>query len=238
VKSARFLFLLMCFFTDVKVRAADCSNTPCVMHTSSSSQHKIFSEGKRRLVLAPESLLQVQKDGLRLVKGLLYIEADERIRLTAPFGFFVCGGGCRALIERQMDSVKLKSLKGNWRIWRLGDKEVYGLPPGMEITLGRVEIGGTAEMEFPQSLPWQSTLQSWSRLFPGSPEQFKQIVTEFRPVWRSAVEAAANLQLRAAGRTIASHEAELARGRARQRARAIEDESLRKLFRERNYIDP
>lgn len=225
----RVLLLFTFFFLDVKVRAEV---------VSASAHRKTMKTDGVQFVLASQSLLEIQKQGtLRLVKGQLYLESEHKVKLTAPFGSFECMSDCLALLERRVDAVKLQSLGGYWRIRRLGDETLYGLPPGMEMTLGRVDLDGAAEMEFPQSVPWDSTIRSWARLFPGTREEFKVRISEFRPVWREAVEAATDLQHGEAGRTIASHEADLARIRARQRAQEREDESLRKLFRAKNNID-
>ena len=91
-------------------------------------------------------------------------------------------------------------------------------------------------MEFPQSLPWLSTVKSWAKLYPGNAKQLREEVADFRPAWREAVEAVSHLHAETAERAIASYEAGQAQERARQKAREREDESLRSLFRAKNNL--
>jgi len=245
--SARRLVLIAAlFFIDVRVRAENkheeepCwgKEIPCAIQSVDHKQE--FKAGDDfTLVLAANSLAQ-QRDGknVQLVSGDFYIEIAKPLVFKTPYASFTCEGECKALVRRKAEEVSWKSLGGDWKVKRLGDGKEYTLSGGLQVTIGEVETNGLARMELPQSLPWAPTVLEWSKIYPGTVDLFKSDVTHFREVWRAGVDAAAAMQEQLAARAVASYEDALAKERARQKSIENEEAQLRRLFRQKNHIDP
>jgi hypothetical protein len=228
----RSALLVMMFFADVRVRAEEVLFAPHGLRAVNTERVEMR--------LAPHTLLETRSEKwIHIVRGELYVRVQKPVTFGTAFASFSCDKDCYAIFQRSQDEVTIKSLKGTWRVKRVGEKAVeYGVKAGLQVTLGEVRDDGVAMMEFPQSLPWLSTVKEWSYFYSGKPEEFKSEMRDFRKTWRRAVELVSELHVTAAGRTIASYEAELARERARRKAQAVEDAKLRQLFRQKTYIDP
>lgn len=240
---SRWLMMLALFFVDVRVRAEslnqDCwgKQIPCAIH--SQQQLRELLSGDLTVVMAKNSLLEHREEKLiHLVKGEFYATVNTATKLTTPFAKFVCQEKCKALLERRADEVTIKALEGEWVIQRAGDSKNYTLPSGFQVRISAVQSDGVAQMEFPQSLPWDSTVQQWARFFRSAKSAFKEELARFRQDWKLAVESASQLHANEASRVIASHETDLAKERARRLAIQKEESALRELFRKKNYIDP
>lgn len=240
MKALRFSFLFFCFFMDVHVRADECwgKSVPCAI--AASTQRRILNVNEKGyFVLSPNAMIELREGSeIRLVRGSLYVEFSEPVTFLVPFGRVHCGSNCYARLERKESSLQVQVVRGSWNLLRLGDSTNYLVPEGMQLVLGEVMGDGLADMEFPQALPWESFIKSWAKLYPHSSHEFVDTVRKFRPVWEKAVESAVQIQSKEAGRAMASHEAVMARAEARRRAEANEDESLRKMFREKNGLQP
>lgn len=239
MSSGRLLTLVLCFFMDVRVHAEECweQKWPCAIRSKS---HRKNLEGKDlKMSLAPKAVIDARaQNHIQVVYGSIYAEVGSAKTFAAAFGSVTCEQKCKVIFERTSGRLRIFSLAGTWSIKRLGDTASYRLPAGYQMLLSEVGTDGKAGLEFPQALPWDSTLKTWAELYPGPFEDFKKAVADFRVYWVQAIEEGSKLQAQEAGRAIASHEASLAAARARQKREEQEDESLRKLFREKNNIYP
>jgi hypothetical protein len=243
MRTLRGLTLVALFCIDVHVKAEEhkscwADKLPCAV-SATASRRVIEEESKLRLVLAPGALLERREDDLvQLVRGSFYVEIEAPMKFQTPYGRFWCVGECKALFERRATEISLKSLGGDWRIERSGEKQDYALAAGLQILLAEADSSGRAQMDFPQSLPWISTMKQWAALFPGDTEEWKTQAAVFRDVWRGAVESVSDLHQVTARREVAAFDRAQAQERARQKARESEDQSLRDLFRTKNYVHP
>lgn len=226
------LCLVLCFFLDVHVRAEEA--------IGAAHGRKIIQRENLKVVLDKGALVEVRGSGFHLVRGFFLVEAQLATRFSTPFATLWCENNskCKALFERTSDHLSVKSLAGEWRFTRNGDAQIYSLPLAMQMRFAEVTDEGVASMDFPQSLPWLSTLKVWGRLFVGKPDEFKAQVSEFRAVWKAAVETASQLHAQGAARTIASAEAEASKREATRRQDERETNELRRQMRERNYLTP
>lgn len=237
----RWLMCIALFCVDVRVRAEELAGScwdkemPCPVQAN-DRRRLVESEGLKISLAAGSLVEQRDADSVQLVQGSFYIFTSRAVVFKTPYAQFECEDECKALVEREPLRLTLKSLAGRWLVTRKGETQQYALPAGLQILLGEVEPNGRAQMEFPQSLPWLSTVKSWAKLYPGSAKELRQEVADFRPAWREAVEAVSRLHLDTAKRAIASYESNQAQELARQKARAREDESLRSLFRAKNNL--
>ena len=236
-------FVLICiFFLDVHVKAdtkagklAECwgKKIPCPVQAEQSK--KIITAGEMRIALSPRSLLEQRDEKtIQLVRGQFYVEASEPVVFKSPFAKVWCDGSCKGLFVRTSDKFEIKSLEGRWILQRNGEKSNYQIPEAQLVAVSEVAEDGLATMEFPQSLPWDSTVKQWASLYPGTLGELRTSLATFREIWKEAVEKASRVQMRAASLTIASFENEQAQERAKKAASEHEDQRLRALFRENN----
>jgi hypothetical protein len=230
MSAGRALCLLLCFFLDVHVRADEVLNA--------SAGKTSVSRENLKIVLAKGALVEIRAETFHLVRGQVLVESSSNTQFTTPFAKIWCDNGpaCKALIERSPDHVNVLSLNGEWRFSRTGDKQIYRIPAAMQMRLGLVAGDGKAAMEFPQSLPWESTVKRWASLFQGKPDEFKAEVENFRGLWRQAIETASLEQQQGAERTLASHDEKLAKEASRRAADERESAELRRQLRERNFL--
>lgn len=206
--------------------------TPCVVE---SQGRKILKAKNMIITLAPSSLIERKDEKtVQLMNGQFYIDVSAPVIFKTPYARITCQDSCKGLFTRRMTELNVKSLAGRWTVVRTGDEKTYGIPEAMQMSFGEVTDEGSAQMEFPQSLPWDVTLKEWAALYPGKLKEFKPVLAEFRSVWQEAVERVSEMHHSQAARTIASHERELAEARSREAAREREDAELRALFREKN----
>jgi hypothetical protein len=256
MRSLKWIVFVLVFFMEVRIRAeetkldhrpASCwgHKIPCAEQATSS--RRILTLRKVTLVLAAGTIVEHRNrtddtDTLQLVRGHFYVEAGSGIALQTPFGKFHCDKSgdddCKGLIWREDTSVNLRSLGGAWRITRMGDSAEYALAPGLQTVLSEVNETGKAGFEFPQSLPWAQTLKEWAALYPREWKAFKAEVASFRPVWTEAVESVSQLHKSIVKREVAAYYDGIAAQKARAAREAAEDESLRSMFRQKNYMNP
>ncbi|HMN69817.1 MAG TPA: hypothetical protein PKC28_14835 [Bdellovibrionales bacterium] len=242
---ARLAFFLVVFFLDVHVRASEAAHPPeecwsqptCAV--DAGANFKSLENKTSKLRLAPRAIVERRDgDAVQVLAGTVLAEIGRGVSVRTPFAVLSCVDDCVGIVSREESSVRLKALDGRWLVRRLGEKIDYALDAGLQMTISEVGDKGVAEMEFPQSLPWFSTVKEWAGLFAGTPGEFKEVLRSFRERWRAAVDVVSVIHAGEAGRTIASHQAGVEAEKARQRAREREDRRLRELFRRKNDIYP
>lgn len=246
---ARAALICAFFFIDVQVHAADHAkaetqvedcwgkNLPCAIQTS--GQRRELKGPRFTMTMAPGSIAE-QRDAktVQLIKGDFYLEVDGVVKFNTPYAEIRCSNACKGIFNRSEKEIAIKSFAGQWVIKRLGDRQEYALRAGLQVKVSEVEQNGMAEMEFPQGLPFASTVKQWAKFYSGDFAGFKANVAEFRQAWQEAVEQVSQSQLQNATRSIASHQSELDKQRAAKAAAEREDAELRRLFREKNNLQP
>lgn len=235
----RWLSLVFMFCIDVHVKAdalKECwgKEIPCAVQASQNK--RVITAQDLRVTLGANALLEHRDEKtIQLIGGDFYVETSKSVIFGSPDAKVWCEGeSCKALFSRSAESLNIKSLEGRWLVERKGEKSLYTVPAGLQVTIGEVTSSGQAEMEFPQSLPWAPTVKEWVGLYPGTMSELKPSLTKFREVWKSAVESVSQTHQQAASRTIASFEHSQAKERARIEAREREDLHLREMFRDKN----
>ncbi len=225
----RTLILMASFTVQVQVRAA-----AKVARASHSPTEFTFGESKIRL--AQGSLIEKRKEhAAHLVKGVVLAQLKGKDVLQTAYAYVRCQSeACQALVHREKDRVTFGVVEGVLLVHRLGENKDYVLPTAMQVSVGAVMADGYAEMDFPQSLAWDETVQTWARLFEGDLKEFKSTLAEFREVWHESVEAVSHLHEENAMRVIASYDHAVQDQQARQKAQEREDAELRKLFRQKS----
>lgn len=227
----RLFWLILLFCVDIHVKADSA--------VASGSHKRTWELGPLTVIMQPRSLLEPREgQTIHLVKGRFFVSFHGGGTVSSPFANVMCATDeCEGIFLRSDDGLDVKALKGEFTVRRLGDKAHYGVIAGAHVKIARVTEEGKSEMDFPESLPWDSTVKEWATFFPGTAKEFRPELSRFRVDWKKAVETLSALHIEHAGRVIASHEREVAAERARAAAQAAEDAKLRKLFREKNDLD-
>ena len=215
---ARSLFLVICFFVDVRVHA------------------KTFSGEGYRLEVGPGGVLESTDGGWDLIHGEMLVHSEHQFKAKSPYALVLCEGSCVGILRRAEDHLVLMNLGGDWTFRPTGSTEKLRLPVGLSMRLGEVEAAtGKPAAEFPLGLPWNATLKLWAHLESGGTKIFRRDVERFRPQWMESVEAASAEQTVAAHHQV-QHQAELAAGVSRKRAvEDRQDAALRALFAQKTF---
>ena len=233
----RWFFFFFLFTMDIRVRAAEsCFNRamPCVIE----GRQEIEAKDLQVVVGRNSLVVQSEKSLLQLVRGHVYVEAQADTRVRTPFATAWCEGACTGILERAPRHVVIMSLSGSWRLQRTGEVTTYQVAVGSRVKVSEVTPEGVAGMDFPQALPFVETVRLWGSLFPGNVEELRVRVAEFQPRWMEVVEKLSEANQQAARRSIANWNKVQAEEQARRLATKREDEELRRLFREKNYLSP
>ncbi len=223
----RLFWLVALFCIDLRVKAEP--------EVYAAHSQKTWDGAGLHVIMQPGSLIEKREgDTVHLIKGQFLIELKDSATVKSVFATLGCAAGqCRALVERTAERLVVKALKGEFMVRRLGDPQHYALMAGAGVIVLPVTDEGVAEMDFPEALPWESTVKEWAKFFPGTIKEFKPTLVQFREDWKLAVEKLSELHAEHASRTIASHDKEVAEELARKAAQEREDAKYRKLFREK-----
>lgn len=207
----------------------------CGAENSSAKPEALkISEGK--VTLSAQTIVSQRPQNYRLVRGKVLVSA-ERLEWSSLFANFKCVEKCLFILEKEDGYVRALALRGNLQVNRLGDLQTYNLPEGFWVRVGAVGPEGSAPMEFPQSLAVQPTLKEWAELYQGELHDFKKESRNLMPIWTNAAVVASQWQKSVAERNLAAYEAEQTKAQKARAAREMEDQRLRKIFLERNFLN-
>ena len=202
------------------------------------SKKKVIDVSGAKITLTKQSILnRIDAKTIRVVDGKALIETDSSLRWASLFGGWQCINKCLLLVEKTELNVRVAALKGDVQVKRVGDDQNYSLPAGFWVILSEVTSDGKGFMEFPQSLPIESTLKEYAELFEGNWSQFRAEATKMVPKWTHAAEVASQWHKREAKRDIAAYYAEQARKLDERRKVESADLKLRQIFRQENYMN-
>lgn len=170
-----------------------------------------------------------------LARGTLFAKHAEEFTWRTPFGQVVCHS-CQVLLHRDENSLEVNAIKGRVTIVRKGDGSSYELPAGFSVELSAVTKDGRANLDFPQAAPLVLVGKAWARVYNGNTQDFKKEFSDYVKTWDQVADLSSQMQKEEAQRRIASDEAERARVEKIRQDRLREQERIRKLFREKNYL--
>jgi hypothetical protein len=170
-----------------------------------------------------------------LTLGTLLASHSEEFRWHTPFGDVLCQD-CEVLLHREEKSLEVHAIKGHVWIIRKGDGDQYDLPAGFSVELSDIQNNGQANLGFPQASPLTLVGKEWARLHSEDPRQFKKEFGEYVEVWQQAADISSDMQRKEADRMIASDSAEIQKVERLRQLRLKEQERIRNIFKEKNYI--
>jgi|GEM_PF-4752155 len=170
-----------------------------------------------------------------LARGTLFAKHSEDFTWHTPFGQVICHA-CQVLLHRDEKSLEVNAIKGRVTIVRKGDGSSYELPAGFSVQLSAVMKDGTANLDFPQAAPLVLVGKAWARVYNGDTQDFKKEFGDYVKTWDQIADLSSQMQKEEAERRIASDEAEKAHAEKLRQDRLREQERIRQLFREKNYL--
>lgn len=183
-----------------------------------------------------QAIVKKEREGeADLARGTLFAKHADTFTWHTPFGDVVCRA-CQVLLHRDEDSLEVNAIKGRVTIVRKGDGSTYELPAGFSVQLSSVSNDGRANLDFPQAAPLLLVGKAWARVFPGSTQDFKKAFSDYVKTWDQAADLSSRMQKEEAERRIASAAAEKEKIEKIRLERRREQERIRKLFREKNYL--
>lgn len=241
-RAIQFAVLAVCCFADIHLLNAEAvfypthcwgEKGPCAVDNDTSKSLRLEAKGLIVQLSSKAVLKRFDSGSADLARGTMFAKTEGEFRWHSPFGDVLCKS-CDVILNRTENSLEIHALRGDVAIERKGDNEKYDLPPGFSVSLSVVQSDGRADLDFPQASALRPLLKSWAKVYGGTPDQFKKEVGEYMEFWKQAVEVSTAMERKEADRMIASASAEQAHQEAVRKARWLEDQKLRQLFREKN----
>lgn len=194
------LFLTMgCFFCEVTVKAALFSDYPanCSAKRELSSldcsvktnKPYVWKVDGYKVYLSSDSLLKYEGLGkFFLVKGKVWIKAEDEVLVKTPFGQAQITKG-DLYVVRSKNSSTFKALKQSVNVTPKGD-ESFLLEPGFEISLTHINGRGVASYNFPSVISLTSHIKEWSDFYPSRQENFTEDVNSLGKTVTKAISRA------------------------------------------------
>jgi pyruvate/2-oxoacid:ferredoxin oxidoreductase beta subunit len=170
-----------------------------------------------------------------LARGTLLARHTEEFRWHTPFGDVLCHN-CEVLLHRDEKSLEIHAIKGQVVIIRKGDGDQYDLPVGFSVELSSILSNGQANLGFPQASPLRVVGKEWAHLHSEDPNEFKKEFGEYVEAWQEAADLSSTMQRKEADRVIAADQSEQQRIEKIRQERLKEQQRLRNIFKEKNYI--
>lgn len=185
--------------------------------------------------LAPQTTIIVSSSQeLRHIQGSVWLKSQKEIVVKSVYGQLFVPGGSEVLLHHD---------PSRWVIWPIhqdipatqikllarGQSESVSLLPGYEHQLSSLD---RQVYEIPQLANVYVLLPLWAKLGASRGQ-----VASYGQKWNQARKKVGVWHRSLASLEIEKHQEELARQRARQRRIQEENQRLRALFRQRNYLD-
>lgn len=219
----------------------DASEYPCALR-SSVSKWKL-ELGTLKVVLK-ESATVIWKDerNFQVVSGDVWFAASDResVRIQSEFGYFENGDSeLNVFVRKDSQLMEIYPLTQGVKVFPLGLSSKNGLllPVGYRSFLSSVGSHGVAKYEIPVATNLKGLIESWAPMFDGTAQELAGFLTEYRKKWVDAVESGSLLHQEMAKREIASERERRARRDRWLKAKREEERYLKKLYRQKNYLD-
>lgn len=243
IRFLRIAILLVAFVIDVDLNAEaifypkNCwgKDSSCAVQNDSKQAMALHLKGLSVHMDSQAILKTVSENEAILTRGTLFAQHGEDFRWTTPFGQVVCRD-CEVLLQRDEKRLEVHAIKGQVLIVRKGDTTEYELPPGFSVELSTVEHDGKANLDFPQASPLVLIGKAWAKVYSEDPGQFKKEFGDYVETWTGAADLSSQMQQDDAKRLIASDVADHQRLEKIHQIRLQEQERLRNLFKEKNYL--
>jgi hypothetical protein len=245
MKTRHLVCALLATVLDVRVHAAvfeepsHCLKSPsarCAV-MAASGFHELELESQSSVRLAKGSAVIRDSEGrLELVRGTFLVEAgDHPVGVKSIYAHFEVSSGA-ALIEVTDSRVRYFNISSRMTYRPLGERSSHVLPIGYSSESSKVLISGVADTAYPRPAELESLIHSWAKVY-GRKEKadFVASLKDFTHEWRSTTRTVGTWYLDTVQRSIAAHEAELARQARLKANRERENSRYREMLRRRLF---
>lgn len=238
----RLFLFLAAFQMEVRVRAAgDVIQQPesclrgseaCVVR-STEKPFYIAKDGVKLSAPAQATLERIENSKWRLVSGSVWVAKGQKVTIESVYAEVRSQNGQFWVIEKD-NRLWVRNLSADLSV-QLRDGKVLALPAGFEFWIAGINTKAQSEFGVLQTIDLKDHIKSWAALYPGSTEQFKKDVQEFKENWKTLAAQGGSLYQDMANRKIASiHQAKRLEAQNKQRE-AAEKKRLKDLYFERTF---
>lgn len=240
---ARILLAFFAFTIEVKVKAeiiewpSGCLKTDqtCAIHIDTPQTFTI-ELGDGDLSLGKDSVVVRKGTEAELLQGQMLVSVHSPVRVVTRYADLEMSSG-RMLVKVDSQEVQVTALNHVVKISLKGHGEVIQLTPGFSVSVKGVDLKGFSIVEVPQPLVIDSTIRKWARLHKGDRKTLREEIGRSIESWRRAVREGGQWHQQMVERSIASHKEQEARKAAWRAKVEQENQALRRLFRQKNYLE-
>jgi hypothetical protein len=212
------------------VRAMDCA-----IETSKNKRFSFFV-GENKITMDEKTILiRNQNEQITFFQGRAWFQISKPTVVKTAFGEVALEQG-DIWFESQGERVQILNQSGKPVVLKMkGSKDSPILPEGFLTWISEVQAS-RVQIELPQSVNTTIHLKNWARLYKGDKLEFKKNANEWVQVMREVASVSGQAKEKLAQEWQHQQEERRAREERQVQAEREEEDALRALFRERNFI--
>ncbi len=164
----------------------------------------------------------------------------QDVEVYSEFGYFQSvKESLNVFVKKSPELMEIYPLTEGVIVFPLSSKEQLGhlLPVGYRSFLASVGKNGVAQYEIPVAANLKGLIRDWAPMFDGTPQELSDFLSSYRTRWVQAVEDGASLHNTMVERELASEKRRQVQRAQELRLKKEEERYLKKLFRQKNYLD-
>lgn len=188
------------------------------------------------------SIVWLSDSSFQVISGDVWIQQDQagdHVLIKTEYGSLRSSGDLNVFLRKSEYALEIYPIFNEVRVYPLGLSDQKGLllPAGYRSQLSAVNESGVAQYEIPVATNLKGFIEAWAPLFDGAPMDLTANLRKFKNLWLNAVHDGGDWQMDLAQREIASEKKRQEHLADLRRKRLEEEKYLRKLFRQKNYLE-
>jgi hypothetical protein len=209
---------------------------PCDIKTSSKEKILLHHLG-HEIYASEDSVLRLQAKGFDYLQGNLDARMDSAFFIKTAWGSIESENG-HFLLFKEGKKLHVISLEGELQLKVLGDTQNYRLPSGFQTTFTPVlASAGKGSLEEVKPILVQVTMEQMEKAHPLSDKDKEEQEKDLLKLQKKAVEYISPIYQERAEREIAQAQELKQRREKAIDVRKKQESELRKLYRQKNYLD-
>ena len=209
---------------------------PCDIKTSSKEKILLHHLG-HEIYASEDSVLRLQSGGFDYLQGHLDVQMNSKFLIHTAWGS-IEGERSRFLIYKEVKKLHVISLQSELLLKVLGDEQTYRLPSGFQTSFSPVTASiGKGSLAEVKPILIQVTLEQIEKSQPLSDKRKEEEEEDLLKLQKKAVEYISPIYQERAEREIAEAQEVRLRQERKVEARKKQESDLRKLYRQKNYLD-
>ena len=237
------LFLFMAAFQmEVRVRAAgeliqepeSClrGEQSCIVQ-STGKPFYFAKDGVSLSAPAKATLERIENNKWRLVSGSVWVAKGQKVTVESVYAEVRSQNGEFWVLEKD-NRLWVRNLSADLTV-HLRDGKELALPAGFEFWVAGINTKAQNDYGVLQAIDLKDHIKNWAALYPGSSDQFKKDVLEFKENWKTLAAQSGTLYQEMANRRIASVQESKRQEKAKKARLAAEQKRLKDLYFERTF---